>query len=145
MQTPLGWVDPPGCSPPPPMQTPWGWADPSRPGAQTPPPPPYSQQAGSTHLAGMHPCLQVFIINGRTMVTIFVIFGDEWHPRWLTTCSRYRLTLLLPPANEVCGKVMFLHMSVILSIGGMCGMLVPLPHMPPLPHMTPATHNPCHA
>ena len=25
---------------------------------------------------------------------------------------------LLPPANEVCGRVMFLHMSLILSMGG---------------------------
>ena len=29
-------------------------------------------------------------------------------------CSKY----LLPPANEVCGKVMFLQVSVILFTGG---------------------------
>ena len=32
--------------------------------------------------------------------------------------SRIVATNLLPPAKEVCGKVMFLHVSVILSTGG---------------------------
>ena len=30
------------------------------------------------------------------------------------------VTILLPPANEVWGKVMFLHLSVILFLGGLC-------------------------
>ena len=29
-----------------------------------------------------------------------------------------RLVLFLPPTNEVCGKIMFLHLSVILFTGG---------------------------
>ena len=61
----------------------------------------------------------------------------------------------LPPAYEVCGKVMFLHASVILSTWGACmprtppcAMHAPLPPAcPPPPHMPPtctppATHAP---
>ena len=74
--------------------------------------------------------------------------------------------VLLPPTTKL-GKVMFLHLSVILFTGGhMCHArppamhspchASPLPHMPPpsctlpcpLPHMPPTTHPlhvPCHA
>ena len=36
----------------------------------------------------------------------------------LTTDEGFTGELFLPPANEVCGKVIFLHMCVILSTGG---------------------------
>ena len=40
----------------------------------------------------------------------------------MSQCYLNILFHLLPPANEVCGKVMFLQVSVILSTwGGMCG------------------------
>ena len=64
---------------------------------------------------------------------------------------------LLPPASEVCGKVMFLHASVILSMGGedmramhaLPAMHAPTTHAPhhthtPLPCTPPAMHAPCH-
>ena len=56
----------------------------------------------------------------------------------------------LPPANKVCGKVMFLHVSVILftrgDVHGMYAPLprAPLPHMHPVMHAPPAIHDPCY-
>ena len=40
-------------------------------------------------------------------------------------CARLLLLVLLRPANEVWGKVMFLHLSVILFIGVGCGRHLP--------------------
>ena len=50
--------------------------------------------------------------------------------------------------QQSCGKVMFLHLSVILSTGGAC--MPPHRACPPamhasLPCTPPATHAPCHA
>ena len=54
----------------------------------------------------------------------------------------------LPPANEICGKVMFLHVSVILSRRGVRAMHAPLLCTPPSTHAPhhacpSATHAPC--
>ena len=57
-----------------------------------------------------------------------------YHHRVTTLPSKYLSTCfcdhnrLLPPVNEVWGKVMFLHMSVILSTGGggLCMMSLPV-------------------
>ena len=51
---------------------------------------------------------------------------------------------LLPPANRVCGKVIFLHVCVILSTGGGCVRLrTPLDYIPPpLGLRTPRLHTP---
>ena len=46
-------------------------------------------------------------------------------------------TKLIPPANEVCSKVMFLHASVILSTGWAC-----VPHMSPCHTCPLAIHAP---
>ena len=76
----------------------------------------------------------------------------------MSQCYLNILFHLLPPANEVCGKVMFLQVSVILSTWGACvageacvlrtpptmhtpTMHAPLCHTcPPLPHMPPHCH-----
>ena len=62
--------------------------------------------------------------------------------------------ILLPPANEVWGKVIFLHLSVILFTGGVClsacwdttprtmhppGPCTPRDHAPPQDHAPPGT------
>ena len=38
--------------------------------------------------SGVRFLLQVPIIDFREMAAIFVILGNGWHPRWLTTCQR---------------------------------------------------------
>ena len=57
--------------------------------------------------------------------------------------SSQSLCSSLPPANEVCGKVMFLHASVILSTGegGVRAMHAPYHTRTPLCHAC----LPCHA
>ena len=49
-----------------------------------------------------------------------LIENNRVTPEWVTT--HFQTTSLLPPANKVCGKVMFLHVSVILSTGGVGSM-----------------------
>ena len=45
--------------------------------------------------------------------------GSNWSVR-VDCKNSENPAFLLPPANEVCGKVIFLHVCVILSTGGPC-------------------------
>ena len=57
-----------------------------------------------------------------------------WASGWYAFCWN---ALLLPPANEVWGKVIFLHLSVILFTGGVlpqCMLVYPTPSSRPPPH-----------
>ena len=58
---------------------------------------------------------------------------------WSTLISKVYIMLrhLLPPANVVCAKVMFLHLSVILLTGGGVCVTWPTMHAPPKQPCTP--------
>ena len=66
-----------------------------------------------------------------------------FHPHW-------NVKILLPPANEVWGKVIFLHLSVILFTGGSASVHAGIPpdqappwHPPPTRHPSPPPRCAC--
>ena len=56
--------------------------------------------------------------------------------------DKYQPWSLLPPANEVWGKVIFLHLFVILFTGGGIPGEIPPAGTPPGPGTPPGTRNP---
>ena len=79
----------------------------------------YGQQAGSTHPTGMHSCnvyVEPFLKSFKPSTSDLSHFTID--STLVTEVPKLKSRTFLPPANEVWGKVMFLHLSVILFTGG---------------------------
>ena len=81
--------------------------------------------------SAIQPFSDNFLLAPLETQSISVFFKSTKHYQKLTCEINLVFVRYLPPANEVWGKVMFLHMSVILFTGGWVSAHCMLRHTPP--------------